>query len=68
MTTITTTNNLVTLNNVFTVELEDQQRLVDILVKAGEAKSKKPGFIESEHSQKFRWHAGDKPLRSLRAL
>lgn len=39
--------NLVTLINVFTVEPEDQQRLVDIFVEAGEAISKQPGFISA---------------------
>ncbi len=47
MTTIATENNLVTLINVFTVEPEHQQRLVDIFVEAGEAMSKKPGFISA---------------------
>jgi hypothetical protein len=40
MTTITTANNLVTLINVFTVEPEHQQRLVEIFVEAGVAMSK----------------------------
>ena len=47
MTTITTDKNLLTLINVFTVEPENQQRLVDIFVEAGEAMSKKPGFISA---------------------
>ena len=47
MTAITTDKNLVTLINVFTVEPEHQQRLVDIFVEAGEAMSKKPGFISA---------------------
>jgi len=47
MTTITTANNLVTLINVFTVEPEHQQRLVEIFVEAGVAMSKKPGFISA---------------------
>lgn len=47
MTKITTDNDLVTLINVFTVQPENQQRLVDIFVEAGEAMSKKPGFISA---------------------
>lgn len=47
MTTIATNNNLVTLINVFTVEPENQQRLVDIFVEAGLAMSERPGFISA---------------------
>ena len=47
MTTIAMNKNLVTLINVFTVEPEDQQRLVDIFVEAGLAMSKQPGFISA---------------------
>lgn len=47
MTTIATNNNLVTLINVFTVEPENQQRLVDIFVEAGLAMSKRSGFISA---------------------
>lgn len=47
MTTIATNNNFVTLINVFTVEPENQQRLVDIFVEAGLAMTKKPGFISA---------------------
>ncbi|MBV9385628.1 MAG: antibiotic biosynthesis monooxygenase [Chroococcidiopsidaceae cyanobacterium CP_BM_ER_R8_30] len=47
MTKITTDKNLVTLINVFTVEPENQQLLVDIFVKAGEAMSQQPGFISA---------------------
>lgn len=48
MTTFATDKNLVTLLNVFTVEPEHQQRLVDIFVEAGEAMTKKPGFISAK--------------------
>ncbi len=48
MTVIATDNNLVTLINVFTVEPENQQRLVDIFVEAGEAMRKQPGFISAK--------------------
>ena len=48
MTAITTDKDLITLINVFTVELKNQQRLVDILVEAGEATSKQPGFISAK--------------------
>ena len=47
MTTIATNNNLVTLINVFTVEPENQQRLVDIFVEAGHMMSKRAGFISA---------------------
>ena len=47
MTTIATNNNLVTLINVFTVEPENQQRLVDIFVEAGYMMSKRSGFISA---------------------
>jgi heme-degrading monooxygenase HmoA len=45
MTTITTANDVVTLINVFTVEPQQQQRLVDVLVTATETVlGKQPGF------------------------
>ena len=47
MTAIAINNNLVTLVNVFTVEPENQQRLVDIFVEAGESMTKQPGFISA---------------------
>ncbi len=47
MATISMNKDLVTLINVFTVEPENQQRLVDIFVEAGEAMSKQPGFISA---------------------
>ena len=48
MTTISKDNNLVTLINVFTVEPENQQRLVDVLVEATEkVMSLQPGFISA---------------------
>ena len=47
MTTIATNNNFVTLINVFTVEPENQQRLVDIFVEAGHAMSERSGFISA---------------------
>ena len=48
MTTITTANDLVTLINVFTVEPQQQQRLVDVLVTATETViGKQPGFVSA---------------------
>ena len=48
MTTISQGNNVVTLINVFTVEPENQQRLVDVLVEATEkVMSKQPGFVSA---------------------
>ena len=48
MTTISKDNNLVTLINVFTVEPENQQRLVDVLVEATENfMAHQPGFISA---------------------
>jgi heme-degrading monooxygenase HmoA len=48
MTTITTDNDVVTLINVFTVEPEQQQRLVDLLVRATETViGKQPGFVSA---------------------
>jgi heme-degrading monooxygenase HmoA len=48
MTTISKEAKLVTLINVFTVEPEDQQRLVDMLVEATEKTMKNiPGFISA---------------------
>ena len=46
MTTISKDNNCVTLINVFTVEPENQERLVDVLTEATEkVMSRHPGFI-----------------------
>ncbi len=48
MVTISTDNKLVTLINVFTVEPENQQKLVDLLVEASEKTIKNvPGFISA---------------------
>ena len=48
MTTITTANDVVTLINVFTVEPQQQQRLVDLLVTATETViGKQPGFVSA---------------------
>ena len=48
MTTITTANDVVTLINVFTVERQQQQRLVDVLVTATETViGKQPGFVSA---------------------
>jgi heme-degrading monooxygenase HmoA len=48
MTTITTANDVVTLINVFTVEPQQQQRLVDVLVTATETViGKQPGFVSA---------------------
>ncbi len=48
MTTITTNKNMVTLINVFTVEPENQQRLVDLLTEATKlAMKKQPGYISA---------------------
>ena len=48
MTTITKANDVATLINVFTVEPEHQQRLVDLLVTATEAvMSQQPGFVSA---------------------
>lgn len=48
MTTISKENNVVTLINVFTVEPENQQRLVDMLIEATEQTIKNtPGFISA---------------------
>lgn len=48
MTTISKDNNFVTLINVFTVEPENQQRLVDVLVEATEkVMSLQSGFISA---------------------
>ena len=48
MTTITTDNKVVTLINVFAVEPEHQQRLVDILVEATETvMNTQPGFVSA---------------------
>ncbi len=48
MVTISTDNKVVTLINVFTVEPEDQQRVVDMLVEATEKTMKNlPGFVSA---------------------
>ena len=48
MTTIAKDNSFVTLINVFTVEPEHQQRLVDVLVEATEkVMSHQPGFVSA---------------------
>jgi quinol monooxygenase YgiN len=48
MTTITTANDVVTLINVFTIEPQQQQRLVDVLVTATETViGKQPGFVSA---------------------
>ena len=48
MTTITTNKNMVTLINVFTVQPENQQRLVDLLIEATKlAMKKQPGYISA---------------------
>ena len=48
MTTISKDNKVVTLINVFTVERENQQRLVDMLVEATEKTMKHvPGFVSA---------------------
>lgn len=48
MVTISTDNKVVTLINVFTVEPENQQRLVDMLVEATEKTMKHlPGFVSA---------------------
>jgi quinol monooxygenase YgiN len=48
MTKISEENNVVTLINVFTVESENQQRLVDLLIEATEKTMKNlPGFVSA---------------------
>jgi heme-degrading monooxygenase HmoA len=48
MTTISKDNKIMTLVNVFTVEPENQQRLVDMLIEATEKTMKNlPGFISA---------------------
>src|SRR5215208_5599109 len=48
MTKIAVDNNVVTLINVFTVQPEQQQRLVDLLVEATEAVMKyQPGYVSA---------------------
>ena len=48
MTTISKDNNVVTLINVFTVEPENQQRLVEVLTEATEkVMARQPGFISA---------------------
>src|SRR5260370_33943054 len=52
MTTISKDNDVVTLINVFTVEPEDQQRLVDMLVEATEKTMRNlPGFVSANIHQ-----------------
>ena len=54
MTRIDTDRNLVTLINVFTVDPERQQPLVDLLVRAtDETMSKLPGFISANILRSF---------------
>lgn len=48
MTTISKDNEVVTLINVFTVETEDQQRLVELLVEATEKTMRRlPGYVSA---------------------
>ncbi len=48
MTTISKDNNAMTLVNVFTVEAENQQKLVDLLIEATEKTMKNlPGFVSA---------------------
>ena len=48
MTTISQDNNVVTLINVFTVEPENQQKVVDMLIEATEKTMKNmPGFVSA---------------------
>jgi heme-degrading monooxygenase HmoA len=48
MTTIATDKNVVTLVNIFMVEPEQQQHLIDLLVQATEAVMKRqPGFVSA---------------------
>lgn len=48
MTTITINKNIVTLINVFTVQPENQQRLVDLLIEATKLTMRKqPGYISA---------------------
>jgi heme-degrading monooxygenase HmoA len=48
MTTVSKDNTVVTLINVFTIEPENQQRLVDMLVEATEKTMKNlPGFVSA---------------------
>lgn len=48
MANISTDNDVVTLINVFTVEPENQQRLVDLLVEATESvMNRMPGFVSA---------------------
>jgi heme-degrading monooxygenase HmoA len=48
MTTISKTSSVVTLINVFTVEPENQQRLIDMLIEATEKTMKNmPGFVSA---------------------
>ena len=46
-TTITTDAGLMTLINVFTVEPEHQQELIDVLAEATEVMTAQPGFISA---------------------
>jgi quinol monooxygenase YgiN len=47
MTTISKHNGLVTLSNVFTVQPAQQQKLLDLLVRATEIVRRAPGFISA---------------------
>ena len=61
MTTISDTNNLATLVNIFYVEPENQQKLVDVLVKATETVMKHlPGFISANIHFLFRRNSRSK--------
>jgi quinol monooxygenase YgiN len=54
MTQISQTNDVVTLINVFTVEPENQQRLLDLLVEATESvMNKLPGFVSANLHKSF---------------
>lgn len=54
MTCISTDKDLVTLINVFTVEPEDQQKLIDAAIKVTqEVISKQPGFISVNFHKSF---------------
>lgn len=46
-TTITTTEQVMTLVNVFTVPPQDQQELLDVLVEATDVMRERPGFISA---------------------
>ena len=61
ITRIFDTENFVTLVNVFYVEPENQQKLVDVLVKATETVMKHlPGFISANIHFLFGWNSRSK--------